>query len=109
MKSSRQSVTRGELIISLSKTKEEVKEKAQTEKEVGNVGGKKEKEKPGIAAQLCGEICFLHSEDTGKIVLIGQVKKFPLDLCRQYWPRSLPAYSIISRVERKTMVTQTYF
>ena len=57
-KTNRQSVSRGELIISLSKTKEGEKERGQMEKEAGSVAGKKEKEKPEIEAQLCGEFDF---------------------------------------------------
>ena len=58
-KTNRQSVSRGELIISLSKTKEGERERGQMEKEAGSVAGKKEKEKPEIEAQLCGELDFL--------------------------------------------------
>ena len=46
-------MSRGEFICNLSKTKDDGKDR-KLEKEAGNVGGKKEKEKPDIAAQLCG-------------------------------------------------------
>ena len=56
---SRQSVTRGELMYALAKTKDEVKEKEIKEKDTGNLGVKKEKEKAEIAAQLYGNyMCY---------------------------------------------------
>ena len=55
---SRQSVSRGELMYSLAKSKDEGKEREQKEKDTGNVGAKKEKEKTEIAAQLCGKYLF---------------------------------------------------